>query len=163
MTGMPPQLPPGMGQGPAPAQGMPSPQQGQPGQFQANPGVDPQNSMMGVPNQAPPASGDGDVDFGSVPANTDPGHQAIIRAMHNAYANKGVNPYDSHPEMKKKWERAWKDKANRDAIKAAGGMKSGPAAVAGGGGNPQQQQMMMQKLKQALAMRGLSSALPIKR
>lgn len=130
MTGMPPQISPGMmgqdpsqqaPQGPAPAQGMPSPMSGG---GMPSPGVDPRNAMMGMPHprsSVAPQIGDSDHDFGSVPADTHPDIARIIRSMHSAYANKGVNPMDSHPEMAKKWEKSWKDKTNRDAIKAAGG------------------------------------------
>lgn len=126
MTGMPPQIPPGVMQGMQPSPPMNTPPTGTPqvppgamGVGGPPPGVDPRNSMMGQPQMTPIPPPTDDDEAGSVPATTDPGHAQIIRSMHNAYKNKGVNPYNSHPEMSKKWERAWKDKANRDALKAA--------------------------------------------
>ena len=120
-------------------------------------GADPYNSVLGT---SPPTMDEA----GSVPTNTDPKHAMIIRAMHNAYANKGVNPYDSHPEMKKKWERAWKDKANRDAIRAAGGIKTGKEAV-----RADALEAIMKGLVQAhgapqgMPMPGMSRSIPIRR
>lgn len=127
MVGMPPQVPQGvLGNTPVPGptgMGAPSAGGGPPlgvppgmmAQVSGNPGADPRNSMMGQPASPP----DDDDEAGSIPAITDPGQAQVIRSMHRSYDNKGVNPHDNHTEMSKKWERAFKDRANRDALKAA--------------------------------------------
>lgn len=76
------------------------------GQLQLQ-GGDPRNMTMGVPNNEEAEE--------AVPPNI----AMVIRAMHNAYSNKGTNPYNSHPDQAAKWERAWKEKAGRDAAKQA--------------------------------------------
>ena len=134
-------MPDSSGLTPQMAMNMPQQQQAQPPAPQGigNQGYDPYNNQTQMGLQPPPTEDDA---AGSVPATTAPGHAAIIRAMHNAYSNKGVNPYASHPVMKKKWERAWKDKANRDALKAAK-MEQLKSAMP-----------MLQKVAQALKARG---------
>jgi hypothetical protein len=104
MQAQPPVPPPTPGPTPSPVAPALSPDMSQ--------GIDPYNSgdSMGLP--------DPDM-HGSVPIDTAPDHGAIIRAMHNAYANKGANPYESHHSQSKLWERSWKDKANRTALKEA--------------------------------------------
>jgi hypothetical protein len=50
----------------------------------------------------------------SVPLNLST--QAIVRCMNSA-ARKGYNPYDSHATQALCWNRAWQDKARREAAK----------------------------------------------
>lgn len=140
-------------------------------------GQDPYNSVQGTPGPAGTAANDDDV-AGSVPANSDPQHVAIIRAMHNAYSNKGVNPLNSHPEQAKKWERSWKDKTNRQALKAAGGLEPDTGDQTEAIGFPARREaQLVDQLKETARARaaraglrpsmytppGMSGALPIKR